>query len=361
MIAQTWKWIIAKNNTSVFVKCLQVVLSFCSLIYKIVVRLRNTAYDRGWFEIKKADVPVISIGNLSVGGSGKTALTLWCAEVLQKNSKKPAILSRGYRRKSSEKEIKIVSDGVQIFEDAASAGDEPLLMAKKMKGTAVVIGSDRYQAAQHALAQLDADCFLLDDGFQHRRLYRTWDIVALDDSILNAPYLFPRGVLREPIQSLKRANFIVVKTEKSDQDFLNRFQTLFDFQITVPCAFFNYSPSALIENQTRKILPVHWLKGKKVMTCSAIAHPEHFENLLKDQGAQIEESIRFQDHHYFSNPELERLKKKASQFNCTIVTTEKDAVKMPADFPVLILAVQIHWQRGEDELKREILKTANSE
>lgn len=352
-LAKKWESVIYSQENSFFNKFCKFLLALVSFFYGAAVIFRNKAYDFNFFHVRKVSVPVISIGNLSVGGSGKTALAIWCAEKFREKKKKVVLLSRGYKRKCSGNKVEIVSDGEKIFTNSALSGDEPYLIAQKLKDIPVVVGADRYESAKIACSQFKPDCIVLDDGFQHRKFHRDLNIVSLDDSILKAPYLFPRGVLRENVNALKRADFILIKTEKDDYG--ESFQKIFSFPVRHPVAIFRYHFSELREHQSEKTVPLKELSGKKVISCSAIAHPGDFEKLLKSEGAEIILSKRFPDHHYFTQAELEKMRIESEKTGAVIVTTEKDAVKIPKDFQVFVCGVKIEWIQGEEEFTKTLM------
>lgn len=354
---QRWESVVILKKGSRFQEFQRMLLAFLSFFYGLAVRVRNKAYDAGIFSIKRMEVPVISIGNLSLGGTGKTSLTIWCAEKILKNGKKPVILSRGYMRRSSSNEIKICSGEISPLEDASSVGDEPCLIAQKCDGVPIIVGADRSKTAAIACKKFMPDCLLLDDGFQHRRLQRNLDIVCLDQRMWKAPALFPRGFLREGLDSLNRADFIVLKTGKEPDDFKESFSAYLPNR---PRAAFSYRAVGLRENcGDGTLLPIEWLAGRRILSYSGIADPESFENLLERQGAKLYLSKRFSDHHSYTRDDLKMLSQTAENESCALVTTEKDAVKMPKDFPVTILCVELEWQNGERELEASLLKAIN--
>lgn len=324
-------------------------LSAISAFYGMGVYLRNAAYDAGILPVRQAAVPVISIGNLSVGGTGKTSVTLWCAEFLKAQGKKVAVLSRGYKRNTPEMEVKIVSDGNALLIPADQAGDEPALLALKLRGVPILVGADRYAASLLAVKNFKPDVLLLDDAFQHRKLRRDLDLLCLDDATFERSRLFPRGVLREPLSEAKRAGFAVMKSQNGR---ITR-------PISVPAAVYRYAAAEIRNLASGEVSGAAWLKGRKVFAASGIAHPESFEALLAEAGADVAGALRFPDHHPFGQKDLKEISSRAAAKNAAAVVTEKDAVKLPENFPAHAVSVAMRWESGEEDLKRKILTVFN--
>ncbi len=335
---------------------LRVFLRISALFYRAGIGSVNLLYDFSIIAPQKAVKPVISVGNLTLGGTGKTSVTVWCANELMRRGKRPAILSRGYGRTGNLKEVRIVTDGQKISGDAQSCGDEPLMMARQCPGVTIAVSSDRTSAARIVSERISPDCFLLDDGFQHRRLFRKGEIVCLDESILRAPYLFPRGYLREPVSSLSRAGFAVVKSARKPGDYWHEFENIFSYKLKCVHAFFSYEPAGFRDHVTGESLPAEWISQRRVSLFSGIAHPAEFEQTVRSMGGDVRTVTAFADHHAYSAETLSNLRKNAGEEGSVLVTTDKDSVKLPADFPCKILTVKIRWSSGENELMRYLEK-----
>ncbi len=350
-----WRKLVLSKNGNLWEFLEKLFLNIISYFYGLVINLRNVAYDCGWFKIQKASFPVISIGNISLGGSGKTTLAMWCAQILKENKRKPCVVSRGYRRQSSKCDIKIVSNGKEILANVEEAGDEPMLMAKKLKDVPIIVARDRRLGAQIALTQLEVNCAILDDGFQHRKLDRDLDIICLEPSLLEAPYLFPRGPLREKFSSLDRADFIAIKdgNEKMVEDF----EKIFSYKMITPIGFFSYKNSGLKNLKNNETISIEFLKNKNVLSFSGLANPQNFENQLQRCGANLVGTERFPDHHTYKDKELNFLKEKSEKWKAILVTTEKDSVKLPLKFPAYVLEIEIDWKKGKEKLVEMILKS----
>ncbi len=283
-----------------------------SAIYGAAVAAKNLAYENRWFSARLS-WPVVSIGNLSVGGSGKTPLTIRLAELLTADGIAVDVLSRGYGRTSS------ATERVDPAGDAERFGDEPMLIARRT-GVPVFVGPSRYQAGLLAEgdspepAQRTLAVHLLDDGFQHRQLARAVDIVVIHRSDF-AERLLPAGRLREPLSALHRADFIALREE--DVDLEPRLRHL---KITAPILWMRRSltiPDELAGTQ-----------GKVIAFCG-IARPDDFFSALIASDINVELALTFPDHHRYSREDVNRLKTAAAEAHAVaFVTTEKDAVRL---------------------------------
>lgn len=298
-----------------------------SLLYGIGVRFRFFLYRIGLFKIRKLDCKVISIGNITIGGSGKTPMTIFLAEKLREKGKKVVILSRGYKGKI--KDIGIVSDGKNILLSPDEAGDEPYLMAVKLKTVPVIVGRNRYKTGIYAIEKFNPDVIILDDGFQHIRLYRDMDILLIDGKRgFGNGYLFPIGVLREPLRGLKRASFLMIKGKHS----LSSLNSL-----TCPIISFNYKPKVIDSLFDDSILNVNSLKRKKIVVLSGIADPKSFKDTLEKLGALVIKEIVFPDHYAYTHKDMQIIAREAEGTDM-VITTMKDAVKLKS-FPIESLSI----------------------
>ncbi|MBI5970125.1 MAG: tetraacyldisaccharide 4'-kinase [Deltaproteobacteria bacterium] len=309
-----------------------------SVIYGLVVRLRFFLYKAGVFKTKKLPCPVISVGNITVGGTGKTPVAIFIAELLSAKGKRVVILSRGYGRRA--KGIAVVSDGINVLLDPGRAGDEPRLMAERGKGIPVVVGACRYKAGLFIVDKFAPDVIILDDGFQHIALERNVNIllIASRDGLGNG-YLIPRGVLREPAEGAGRADIVLIKGKgviPYDMD---------ASQHKKPPVFnFTYKPQCLVDLKSGKKTPLELIRGKDVVAVSGIAAPESFAATLKELDARITKSLTYPDHHDYAENDLRDIAAVCGP-NGLIVTTEKDGVKLKRfaakDIPLYTLAVSV--------------------
>jgi tetraacyldisaccharide 4'-kinase len=301
-------------------------LAGLSLVYGLAVRCRIKYYER---KMQK-ELPgfVLSIGNLTVGGTGKTPASAMIADWALREGYRPAILSRGYGSKYGGKTFK-VSDGQRLFGTPAEAGDEPYLLAKNLQGVPVILSKARYEAGLLAHQQLGSNFFILDDGFQHLRLRRDLDLVLLDaTSPFGNMHLLPRGPLREPVEHLQRADvFILTRTGYGTNLIMMNFLK----------KRFGGKPTFESEHvPERFVLPglgcTHdpdFIRGKRVVGFAGIAKPEAFRDTLIRLGAEVAAFKGFRDHHAFLRPELQELISERHRLRADLlVTTEKDYVRL---------------------------------
>ena len=311
-------------------------------LYGAAAWAKNLSYDRGWIKPRQLRWPVVSVGNLSVGGSGKTPLVIRLGELLREHGIAVDVLSRGYRRDGLETERVDPSGTAERF------GDEPLLIARRT-GLPVFVGASRYAAARLAedsLGVIGPAVHLLDDGFQHRKLVRSVDIVVVHRSDFEEK-LLPAGRLREPLSSLARATFVVLREE--DAEWESRVRRL--------------APAAGIWWVRRKVeLPLE-LPERAVVFCG-IARPAEFFDALRSSGLALAGTAAFPDHHRYTQEDMRRLAVMAAEGKASaFVTTEKDEVKLNGPLrshlervaPVLIVRLRIEL-RDEQAAVEEILR-----
>jgi tetraacyldisaccharide 4'-kinase len=305
-----------------------VILSALSVLYGAAVYLRRIFFGLHIFKRKKLSSPVISVGNLTLGGTGKTPTVIQVAQLLMKHNRRPVVVSRGYGR-TDETEIIVVSDGRSVLVDAQTGGDEPVMMGSKLPGIPVVVGRKRYQAALRALQLFSPDVIVLDDGFQHIQLKRDLDIVLLDagNSFGNGK-LFPAGILREPIKALKRAQAVLITKTDITTDVGKLKETI---QRHTGARIFTSRqvPVDLIDYRSSDVKPLIALRGSKVLALSGIARPDSFIVLLKSLGADIAAACTYRDHFDYQKSDLAAVFQKAADEKISmIVTTEKDAIRL---------------------------------
>lgn len=301
-------------------------LKILSRIYGRVIDTRNVLYDFGIFRSYRVAVPVISIGNITVGGTGKTPMTILIAGLLAAHGERPAIISRGYKRKD-EKSLVVVSDGEHVIDDVSVTGDEPLEMARELKGKAsVVCDADRVRGASYAVKKLGATVLVLDDGFQHRRLRRNLDIVVVDSGDpFGSGRTLPSGRLRENLHNLSRADAVVItkgSAEDISTELIGRLTHLAPKAPVFTCS----TATAKIEPLTK--LKPETASGPFFVFCG-IGNPERFLKQLKSEDVAITGSKTFPDHHVYTSAEMKSLEVEANASGATaLLTTGKDAVKI---------------------------------
>lgn len=292
-----------------------------SAVYGFFVKARVLLYAFNILPSHSLPRKVISIGNITVGGTGKTPVTIFLAEFYRKSGKKVAVLSRGY--KGSASGAAIVSDGNSLLLGPAEAGDEPYLIASRLKGVPVVVCPDRVKGGSLLIERFSPDIIILDDAFQHIRLKRDVNIVLIDSEEGFGPgYLLPRGILREPVSQLKRADFALIKggpAKGVEWEALQKY--------SVPSMAFHYKASSVYDIDTGEELAAEALSGKKGVAVSGIANPASFIDTLSALKISFARTFSFPDHHSYSEKDIIEIEKAASG-NGFVITTEKDGVKL---------------------------------
>jgi len=302
-------------------------LGLLSALYHLGLSCRNFGYKH-FKKPGRLPVKVICIGNITLGGTGKTPAVIRLAEEAVKRGFSPCILTRGYKGKA--KDTCFVSRGEGPVLDVDEAGDEAYLMAGKLKGIPVVKGRRRYEAGLFALGNLEhkPSLMILDDGFQHIALERDIDVVLIDgtDPFGNEK-LFPEGTMREPLTAMRRADFaIITKSDTETEDALtyitDKIKTI---NPELPVYLSSHRPSGLM-NMSGDAKNLSYMENRKVYAFAGIANTEHFKSTIKTCGAEITGFHKYRDHHVYSVKDIEKLKKDAAGLD--IITTEKDLVKL---------------------------------
>jgi tetraacyldisaccharide 4'-kinase len=343
----------------------------CSKGFEAVIKTRRFLYNVRILRDSTLGVQVIAVGNLTVGGTGKTPVVEKFARELRDQGRNVAILSRGYRSKptpvherllnalflrSDTTPPRVVSDGKSLLLDSEMAGDEPYMLASNLKDVVVLVDKDRVKSGRYAIEKFGCDTLLLDDGFQYWKLRgRRLDIVLVDcQQPFGTERLLPRGTLREPPSHLARASTIFITKSDGDTALLRR--RLAEFNPAAGIIECVHHPLYLEDVFSGERLKLDFLKGRKVASLSGIAQPESFEQSLVRLGAELVYSKRFADHHRFTQQEvlnaINRSKKRQAE---TIITTQKDAVRFPKidrrDLPVYFMRVEIKILRGADDFQ----------
>jgi tetraacyldisaccharide 4'-kinase len=299
------------------------------MIYSSIIFLRNKLYDAGIFRSVKVSIPVISIGNISTGGTGKTPLTILTARHFLEKNLRVGIVSRGYKRKSDE--VEIVFDGIKINKDLNKTGDELLMMANELseeyRGRVfIAAGADRVKVSELIINNFGTDLIILDDGFQHRKIYRNSDIVILDAADISKNkfsnlFTLPSGNLRESMSGLKRADIIIQNYKAGDTELPVEFRNPENniFRIRYKTEYIMDVKNSILNTQETKDI--------SAVVFSGIANDDSFLKLISDESIKIKSRIKFSDHYEYKNKDIEFLKSRYTE-GCVYITTEKDFVKI---------------------------------
>lgn len=319
------------------------VLSPFSALYSLATRLRLAAYRRKLFSVSKLDAAVISVGNLTTGGTGKTPLVEWVCRVLGDEGKRVCILTRGYRRQNPNEQL-VVSDGKKIFADVVAAGDEPLLLAKNLLGVAAVIcNSNRSAAGRWAINNLRSEVFVLDDGFQHLQLARDLNIVTIDATNPWGGGMLPYGHLREPVSGLARADCIVVTRTEAQTDLESLTRALQKTVGQVPVFHSRMKTSGLrllneTANSSQSI-------SQPIAAFCGVGNPNSFFDHLRSEGYEPVLERAFPDHYNYQQADVDRIVAEAKGKGAnSILTTAKDAVKVSSlhfEIPCYVLEISL--------------------
>ena len=291
-------------------------LDFLSIFYAMGSKLKNDFYDKGLKKPKKVDAYVVSVGNLTTGGVGKTPVVAEIAKYYQQQGEKVAILSRGYGGRLSNKDVNVISNGETIFHNAEQSGDEPYWFAQNLKGIVVITCRNRYKAAKCAIRNYGVTKIILDDGFQHRKFHRDLDIVLIDsEKGFGNEKLLPAGPLREGKEAFKRIDKLVIVSKNKEHSRAEKYARIMAKKMSLPTFVCKTEPDYVYDVKSGEKLA----DGADVTAMCAIGQPEQFYNFLEN--FNIREKVTFSDHHIYKKSDLKKI-------NGKIVTTEKDAVKL---------------------------------
>jgi tetraacyldisaccharide 4'-kinase len=338
-----YRKLVSGRSTGLSAASLRLLLRIPACAYSLVVRLRNLLYDRGLFKARRAGAAVISIGNITAGGAGKTPLVIWLCNRLSR-SHECAILTRGYKTRQ----------GPLL--------DEPAILAESCPDAKVVVNPDRVAGAAEAVG-FGAEVLIMDDGFQHRRLARDLDIVAIDATMpFGYGRILPAGLLREPVAALKRADAVVItrSDQVTDAELAKIENRIRHIKANITIARSIHAPLCAIDSDANEI-SIEKLKGKKIFAFCGIGNPDAFLNTIRNLGANILRSRIFDDHHHYTDSCIAEISEQAERLGAELaMTTQKDWTKLA---PILTaekrpafvyLAVEIRFQAGEDKLRNLI-------
>jgi tetraacyldisaccharide 4'-kinase len=325
-------------------------------------RVRRSLYEYGVLKKQVFKVPVISVGNLSFGGTGKTPTIVWLADLLIEKGLTPVVLTRGYKGQL-EHSSGLLKSGQKFRLNPFDYGDEPLMISNKMTKGAVIVGKKRADNLIKYFSDVNPDVVLLDDGFQHLQIYRSFNIVLFDATMeLNLYKVAPMGYLREGMSALKDADAIVLsRADMVTSEKLNKLTSMLSehFHHKPPVALTRYKPLGVFDVHDKYIFSIHELKGLKAIAVTAIASPDSFYRYLESFGVEITEKVSFPDHYFFTPEDVNELLIKASQQSAIILCSEKDMVKMKRvslDTRILFTKVKVEFMSGETEMVNALSK-----
>jgi len=375
---QSHRRLVSGQSSGICASLLRVLLRIASFVYSVIVRLRNFLYSKGWLKAHRVDAAVICVGNITVGGTGKTPLVVWlCRQIPSRCN--CAILTRGYK----------------ATQDSKSYADEPAMLAESCSQARIIVNPDRLAGAAEAIRSFGAEVLIMDDGFQHRRLARDLDIIAIDAT---QPFgygkMLPAGLLREPVTSLERADAVVItRCDQIDEDQLAELEEelrainpdmvvaksihaaasieYFDLPV-IPAKGEIQCVDEKMDSRFRGNDSVEQLKGKRIFAFCGIGNPDAFLNTIRALGAELVGSKIYDDHYHYTDSCLGEISEQAGKLEADLIlTTEKDWTKLISNFksqisdfissiPFACLTVEIQFLTGREELKSLIESTIAS-
>ncbi len=356
--------IITGRRTGVIPTLLLGLLIPLSYLYAVVVKTHSWLYDCGLLKQKQLPCTVISVGNIVAGGTGKTPAVIWIAKYLQSEGFQVGVLLRGYRRED-QRSVSVVSDGKQILTPAPESGDEAGLIARKLLGVPVVVGSDRYAAGLEVIRLWGhtAGVLILDDGFQRRQLARDLDILTIDSTQpFGTGKLLPAGTLREPTAALRRTDTLLLTRTDLAAESINFERFVQGKQIFESC----HRPIRLYQLSTGEKCALDLLKGQCLLAVCGIGNPEAFVGTLRQFEPKTVELLAFPDHHHYSSADISDISARGGEVGADIiVTTEKDSQKLKAfaattaflsleSVQFFVLEIELEITRNPESLKKRL-------
>ena len=335
--------------------CLRFFLGAAAKPYAAIIALRNLAYSKGWLKVHTAGAAVISVGNITVGGTGKTPLVVWLCKFLQQKEIQCAVLTRGYKTHTKKR---ATSD-----ERRATRTDEPAVLAEACPHAKVIINPDRVAAARQAINKFGVNALIMDDGFQHRRLARDLDIVTIDAMRpLGYGKMLPAGLLREPVAALKRADAVVItRCDQAGEGKLAKIEKklrLLNPDMIIARSIHKPVCAKSIDGSQ---ISIDELKDKRALAFCGIGNPDAFFNTVNGLGCDIVSSKIYDDHHQYTDDCLAGIYEQAGHLKADLIlTTQKDWAKITRlapvkkDIPLAYLAIELKFISGEDKITRLI-------
>jgi tetraacyldisaccharide 4'-kinase len=345
--------LISGRSTGLPAALLRFFMGVAATGYSLVVRLHNFLYSKRWLEIHTADVPVISIGNITAGGTGKTPLVIWICRFLQNKNVPCAILTRGYKTHTKKR---------GTSDEGREMRDEPAILAESCPQAKIIVNPNRVEAAAEAVDKFGAKVLIMDDGFQHRRLHRDLDIVTIDAT---CPFgygkVLPAGLLREPVASLNRTDAAVLtRCDQISESELSRIEKklqLINPDMVIAKSIHN---PICAKTLTGEKITIEQLKDKKIFAFCGIGNPDAFLNTIRNTGANLVGSKIYNDHHRYTDSDVDDIHGQANRLGADLIlSTQKDHTQYAIrntqyEIPFAYLAVEIKFTSGEDKLKQLI-------
>lgn len=333
---------------------LKILLSPFSIAYGAIIFIRNLFFDVGIFKISKVNVPIVSVGNLTVGGTGKTPIVEFITRYLLEKGLRVAVISRGYKRNT--KGTLVVSDGENILAQPEEAGDELYQIAQKFREAVIIADENRARAAELAVKKLNCNIIVLDDAFQHRKIFRDLNIAVIDITrIPNKEFMLPAGFRREPLKAIRRSDFIIFTRIENTTDIDGNLYN------NVPKAYTTFEPFKIININTETDYDIHQLKGKKCYAFCGIGNPNSFEKLLNDAGITSVKIKHYPDHYKYKNSDLDFIKEDFKKSGAELIlTTEKDFIRLIkfkdrwVDIPIYYVEIKLKFVSDEQTFLNKI-------
>jgi len=358
------------NERGKFLSLFRSLFFILSLFYCSAIKIRSLIYKYGLIRQFQLSCTVISVGNITWGGTGKTPAVIMIAKQLQEMGKRVAVLSRGYRREKKKGEMSVVSDGSRVILSPRETGDEPYLLSKNLPGVPIIVGKNRIKSGRYAVDNFGTEVLVLDDGFQYWRLKKNLEILTIDSSNpYGNGYLIPRGQLREPISDLCRGEiFLLTRTDLVSRNVLDTLITelhsLNSEAIILETVHQPKSLQTLLSDEKRGL---DFIKDRKVVAFSSIGNPYSFEKTLENLSAKIVRIFQFPDHYYYSQKDLLKIEETCrnglEKGETVLITTEKDGVQLkravsPETEAILrkiwVLKVELEISEREEVWRRKI-------
>ena len=348
------------------IRVLLALLDYASRVFLCIVRIRAWLYEVGLKRRFPLGCQVISVGNVTVGGTGKTPVVEILARTLRDEGRAVAIISRGYRKKEKSffrrlidgesRAPRVVSDGTRVLLGSDMSGDEPFMLASNLPGVVVLVDKNRVKAGRYAIRHYGSDVLILDDGFQYMKLKHSHEIVLVDSTNpFGNGHLLPRGILREPAENIKRADFIFITKSDGGEDVLRaRLRRMNPVAEMAEC---RHRPRYYKNAYSAEILPLEKIAGMKVVTLAGIAAPMGFENSVSKMGGKVLARERYPDHYRYRTQEIINIVNEADELGAdAILTTEKDAVRLPhlenPKVPIFYMRMDIEIVSGFDNFRQ---------